>query len=437
MFDPAQDDEDTLRNLAWYAQRRPLFTGSNEVRLLRGGQALFPAMCEQIQLAQKSVWLAMYLVAEHGQSGLVLQALIRAARRGLTVHVVVDGVGSREMPETLREDLLSAGVKLTVYRPADQLLNLILSPRQWRRMHMKLCVVDERLGFVGGINLIDDHYDLHHGWTDAPRLDYAVQVSGPAVTPMLHTVKAMWTRARFGRDWRDDFSHWLQDRNKVKRLRHLLQQARLRLTPREQHQVAHASGSRLPMRCAFVMRDNLRQRKTIELAALRAIQQARQRIDIVTPYFYPRRSIRLALRAAASRGVQVRLLLQGRVDYRIAGLAARALYGELRRDGVQIHEYQPAFLHAKVLCVDDEWATIGSSNLDPLSLVLNLEANLIVKDRAFVRTLQSALTSDFANSRLVGEDEGGSGRWITRLRRSLVRWLAKTYLRLAGVSGRY
>jgi cardiolipin synthase len=334
------------------------------------------------------------------------------------------------------QELEDAGVKVTLYRPMHRLWTW-LDPRQLRRMHMKLCVVDEHQAFVGGINLIDDLFDLHHGWTEAPRLDYAVQVHGPVATPVLHTIKAMWTRAKFGKDWRDDLGHWLQDRHKVKRLKHWVQQARMRLTPREQGQLAHATTLTEPMRSAFVMRDNLRQRKTIEQASLHAIRQARQRIDIVTPYFYPRRVIRLALRTAASRGVKVRLLLQGKIDFPIAGLAARVLYGELRQYGVQIYEYQPAFLHAKVLCVDDEWATVGSSNLDPLSLVLNLEANLIVKDRQFVRDLSSALDADFALALKVQDEAQGSSPLIKRLRRGLVRWGAKAYLRLAGVTGRY
>src|SRR5690606_12535468 len=151
-----------------------------------------------------------------------------------------------------------------------------------------------------------------------------------------------------------ELGQWLQDKHKVKRLRHWVQHTRMRLTPREQGKLAHGAAQRAPMRAAFVMRDNLRQRRTIEQAALQAIRQPRHRIDIVTPYFYPKRAIRLALRTAAQRAVKVRLLLQGRLDYQVAGLVARVLYDELRQHGVQIHEYQPAFLHAKVLCVDDD-----------------------------------------------------------------------------------
>jgi cardiolipin synthase len=429
-------NEDTFHQLAWYSQRKPVFTGGNQVALLRGGEALFPVWIEQIHAAKASIWMALYMVSPLGQSGLVLQALMRAARRGLQVHLVVDGFGSRDAPEALWKDLEAAGVQLAIYRPMHKFWG-ILDASGWRRMHMKLCVIDETRAFVGGINLIDDRYDLQHGWTDTPRLDYAVSVSGPVVTPVLHTTKAVWMRAKFGRDWRDELAQWLQDRHKVRRLRHWIQHARMRLTPREQGKLAHGAALRTPMRAAFVMRDNLRQRRTIEQASLHAIQRARHRIDIVTPYFYPKRAVRLALRSAARRGVKVRLLLQGRLDFQLAGLAARVLYGELRHHGVQIHEYQPAFLHAKVLCVDDEWATVGSSNLDPLSLVLNLEANLIVRDRAFVRTLSAELQKDFAASEHIKGDANTAASWLVRMSRGLVRWGAKAYLRLAGVTGRY
>ncbi|MBA4108027.1 MAG: cardiolipin synthase ClsB [Leptothrix sp. (in: Bacteria)] len=433
---PEVSSAHALRGLAWYGQRKPLFTGGNDVTLLKGATDQFPALRASIDDAKRSVWMATYLVSPIGQSQTVLQALARAAQRGVEVHFVVDGVGSRDAPASLWRELEEAGVKLVVYRPVRGLLNL-LDSSQWRRMHMKLCVVDDAVGFVGGINLIDDRYDLALGWSSAPRLDYALQVKGAAVMPMAHTVKAMWTRAAVGRDWRDDIVHWMADNHSMKRLRALWQKARLRLPAREQKHLSAASSTNLPMRCAFVLRDNLLQRRTIERAALQAIQHARTRVDIVTPYFYPARALRHALRNAAKRGVVVRLLLQGKADYRIAAIAAQVLYHDLQLHGVRIFEYQPALLHAKVLCVDDEWATIGSSNLDPLSLVLNLEANLVVRDRSFVRTLSAALAVDFEQSTEISPPLVRQRSWVTRVRRSTIAWMAKTYLRLAGVTGRY
>ncbi len=427
---PEQTPDHTL---AWYAQRKPVFTGGNQVQLLRGGREMFPAQVKAIEQARQSVWMASYLISSEGEASSVITALCQAARRGVTVHLVVDGVGSRDVPESVWHGLRASGVKLVIYRPVTGLWNLLWNPAQWRRMHMKLCVIDEGCAFVGGINLIDDHFDLAYAWSARPRLDYAVQVNGAAALPMLHTVRAVWTRATHGRDWRDDLQDWERDRKRFKRLRKIWRAARLKLTPAELQSLRGPMNSRQPMRAAFVLRDNLRQRRTIERAAQQAIIQARSHIDIVTPYFYPGRLLQKALRQAAQRGVRVRLLLQGKVDYRIAGIAARVLYDELQRHGVRIYEYQPALLHAKVLCVDDEWATIGSSNLDPLSLMMNLEANLIVRDRGFGLSVSRALAKDFADSREVPHPKQLGSSLGARFMLGLVAWCAKTYLRLAGV----
>ena len=432
---PSDTPEESWQGLAWYAQRKPVFTGGNEVHLLKRGQVLFPALRQQIEQAKDSIWLAMYLISPFGQSSTVLQSLQQAARRGVKVHLVADGVGSHDAPASMWAQLKSAGIDVVIHRPFHQFWG-VFQTSEWRRMHFKLCVIDESVAFVGGINLIDDLFDLHHGWSDTPRLDYAIQIKGAACTPVLHTIKAMWTRAQLGKDWREELWPWMQDTHRMRRLRGLWQQARMRLTPQEQAPFIKAASDPHPTRCAFVLRDNLRQRRTIELAAIQAIKQARHEVDIVTPYFYPGRPLRMALRHAAARGVKVRLLLQGKVDLPIAGLAARVLYDGMMRDGIEIHEYQAAFLHAKVMRVDRDWATVGSSNLDPLSLVLNMEANVIVRDKAFVKHLVDSLAEDFAASKQV-LSEHNQLSWPARLGHWLFKQGAKLYLRLAGKSGRY
>jgi cardiolipin synthase len=132
----------------------------------------------------------------------------------------------------------------------------------------------------------------------------------------------------------------------------------------------------------------------------------------------------------------VRLLLQGKVDYRIAALAAQVLYDQLRHAGVRIFEYTPAFLHAKVAVIDDDWATVGSSNIDPLSLLLNLEANVVVRDADFSRALAERFDAAFAVSTEVTETPVRAG-WRGWLQRALVAWVAAVYLRVAGITGRY
>jgi cardiolipin synthase len=190
-----------------------------------------------------------------------------------------------------------------------------------------------------------------------------------------------------------------------------------------------------PVRAAFIVRDNFRQRRSIERSYVQAIGRARQRVDLVSPYFYPGRAFMRALRRAARRGVRVRLLTQGRWDYRFAEIAARAVYAELIRRGVRIYEYTPAFLHAKVAVVDDTWATVGSSNIDPLSLLVNLEANVVVDDVPFVSGLAAEIDAAIAVSREITPAAAVSGaNW---LRRVFVAWVARVYMRLSGASGRY
>ena len=408
----------------------PLLAGGNQVTLLRGGEALFPAMCQAIAEARHQVWLGTYIFHDDAAAHRVVQALADAARRGVWVGVVVDGFGSKATLPALRQWLEPAGVNLAVFRPVDRWWRL-LNPGQLRRLHQKLCVVDGVTGFVGGINVIDDRNDLNHGWSTEPRLDFAVQVQGPVVLQVEQTVRAIWSRAALGADWREEVAAITRGAEPLARARRVL--ARLRLLPEPEDA---APPSVVPMRAAFLVRDNLRRRRSIEQAYIQAIAGARHRVDLICPYFYPGRLFRRALRRAAQRGVQVRLLLQGKVDYRFAALAAQVLYDEMLRSGVQVFEYTPAFLHAKVAVVDEAWATVGSSNIDPLSLLLNLEANVIVYDTAFAQGMAEQIEAAVQVSQAVLRPPVGRGLG-SALRRGFVAWTAYWFLRLAGLTGKY
>ena len=419
--------------LAWYARSRAVYSGGNEVELLRGGDALFPAMCTAIGQALHEVWLATYIFDDDIAGTTVAQALAAAAARGVRVRVVVDGFGSLAALPRLRALLEPAGVALAVFRPLEGWWSWLL-PGQLRRLHQKLCVVDGATGFVGGINVLDDRHDQHHGWSETPRLDYAVRLVGPVVAPIEQTARAMWTRAWFGHDWRDEVRDIARSGEPIKQARRLLRSLRM---ARPKGANRHTPASALaPVQAAFLVRDNLRQRRSIEKSYVDALRSAERRIDLVSPYFYPGREFRHALVAAARRGVRVRLLLQGKVDYRFAAFAAQALYAELLASGVHIFEYTPAFLHAKVALVDERWATVGSSNIDPLSLLVNLEANVAVRDRDFVATLAASLDRDFAASAEITAPPPLAG-WRRWLRRGLVAWVARLYLRAAGAGDRY
>ncbi len=408
----------------------PPVTGENQVRLLAGGDELFPAMCEAIAAARHQVWLATYIFHDDPASQAVAQALADAARRGVWVGVVVDGFGSKASLPRLQEWLVAAGVNLAVFRPVDRWWRL-LQPGQLRRLHQKLCVVDAEQGFVGGVNVIDDCNDLNHGWSKAPRLDFAVGLRGPAVHQIEHTARSLWSRAKLGAEWREEVAALARSAEPVARARRVL--ARLRVLP------AGADGlapDLAPVRVMFLVRDNLRRRRSIEQAYIQAISQARDRVDLICPYFYPGRLFRRALRRAAERGVRVRLLLQGKADYRFAALAAQVLYDEMLHSGVRVFEYTPAFLHAKVAVVDAAWSTVGSSNIDPLSLLLNLEANVIVHDLHFTQDLAQRIDAAIQVSREVLRPASRSGWWGV-MRRGFVASTAYWFLRLAGISGRY
>jgi cardiolipin synthase A/B len=358
--------------------------------------------------------------------------------------VVVDGFGSSRSVATVQRWLAGSAVRLVIYRPLDRWYSW-LQPGQLRRLHQKLCSVDGDVAFVGGINIIDDRRDVNVGATDEPRLDFAVELRGPVVHDIEATAQALWARASLGADWRDELTElarssepWLRSRAMFQRMRMPMSlRSPIRLREPKTPPDAGLTLSPLPIvRAAFVVRDNLRLRRAIERSYIDAIAQATQRIDLMSPYFYPGRLFRQALIQAAKRGVRVRLVLQGKVDYRIAALAARALYDELLSHGIGIHEYTPAFLHAKVAVIDSNWSTVGSSNIDPMSLLLNLEANIVVDDDAFAEQLRSAIDNAVAVSREVTAPPLGAG-WRAALRRSLVASVAHWYLRLAGVSGRY
>jgi cardiolipin synthase len=421
----------------WRDQAQP--QGGHEVALLRGGDALFPAMEAAIDRAEAEVWMASYIVHTDDASQRILQALLRADRRGVRVRLVVDGFGARAALSWWQARLQGSGVAFAVFRPMDRWWQW-LQPGQLRRLHHKLCVVDDRIAFVGGINLLDDRIDLNHGRLDTPRLDFALSLSGPVVAEVQHTVRRTWTRAWLGHEVTEEWQAlWLAP-EPLQRARRWLRArwnawhgTRAELDRRRQQRRV-AEGDERPVRLAFVRRDNLSQRHAIEREYLLALREAREHADLICPYFYPSARLLRALHRAAKRGVRIRLLLQGRFDYRLAELAARALYADLLQRGVRVFEYRAAFLHAKVAQVDGRWCTVGSSNLDPTSLVLNLEANVVAWDRGLADGVRQAFEDALAGAEEIHPStplpgwRGLSG-W---LRRALVGWVAQAYLRAAG-----
>ena len=422
------DRESTPPIWDWIKAPAARWVGGNEIRLLEGGDDLFPAMRDAIAGARQEIWFATYIFHDDSAGRALADALVAAAQRGVDVHIVVDGFGSKATLTTISRWLGAADIEVEVFRPIDRWWRWF-QPGQLRRLHQKMCIVDERIAFVGGINIIDDRNDLVHGWSDTPRLDFAVEVRGPLAARVQQALCAMWARARLGHVWRGELRRLAHSDAPLKRAIDLMRNIGVRPSG-EDPQSATA-----PMSAVFVVRDNVSQRRSIEHRYIEAMRRAKTRIDIACPYFYPGQGFRRALSKAARRGVRVRLLLQGKIDYRVAALAARVLYDDLRRSGVRIYEYMPAFLHAKVALIDDHWATVGSSNIDPLSLLLNLEANVIVRDPHFCAELARRLDVAFSASAEITLSQPAG--WRGWLRRGVVAWGATVYLRVAGITGRY
>jgi len=347
----------------------------HQIRLLRGAAEYFDALITAIDNSIYEVRLESYIFSVQDSAEAVVQALVRAAQRGVAVYLVVDGIGTPGLAAPWPDRLNAAGVQWRIYRPLGH-WGLLL-PSRWRRLHRKLCVVDGMVAFCGGINVLDDLFDLHHGALPGPRFDFAVRVTGSLVQDVHATMAQFW--------WR------LQAVQSVRQVNlpdawQALQRVVLDIrtdTPRP--------GGNGEARARLVLRDNLRNRRRIERAYRLALGAARHDILLANAYFLPGRRIRKGLTHAAQRGVRVRLLLQGRYENFMQYYATRALYGTLLRAGVEIYEYKASFLHAKVAVVDSHWATVGSSNMDPLSLLLAREANVVIEDAAFASELRHEL----------------------------------------------
>ena len=330
----------------------------NQVELLENGEAYFPKVFEVLRQAQREILLETFILFED-KVGLELQGvLIEAARRGVKVVVSLDGFGCGELQPAFLGELADAGVTVQMFDPASKTLGI--RTNWFRRLHRKIVVVDANVAFIGGINFSADHLG---DFGPEAKQDYAVQVTGPAVADLHHFALAQSGRqVRMRRGWR-----------------------------RRQQPPSAWPGDQGEGLVRLIYRDNLQHRDDIEEAYIHALGKAQTRVVIANAYFFPGYRLLRAIRNAARRGVQVQLIMQGQPDVLLAKLAARMLYDYLLKDGVVIHEYCQRPLHGKVALVDEEWSTVGSSNLDPLSLSLNLEANVLIHDRRFNQQLYERL----------------------------------------------
>ncbi len=332
--------------------------------LLHNGEEYFPRLIAAIDGATHSVYMETYIYAADGTGRKFSDALQRAAKRGVAVRLMLDGYGSADLPQHWIDEMRAASIDVLWFR--KEVGRFSFRRYHLRRLHRKLALVDERIAFVSGININDD---LPDGPITAPRLDYTVELQGPVAGEIFASMRRLWMVVS-----------WTNFRRQ-----------RAHAKPLAEHR--HAAHNNV----AFLLRDNLRHRRDIEQAYLKAIAGAQHEIIIANAYFLPGLRFRRALLKAARRGVRVVLLLQGRVEYHLQHYATLALYEVLLKAGVEIHEYQASFMHAKVAVVDSNWATVGSSNIDPFSLWLAREANLAVRDTGFAEALRASLVQEITH----------------------------------------
>ena len=363
----------------------------HQVQLLQGGQAFFPALVQAIEHSVHEVRMETYIFSVEASGQGVAVALERAAQRGVAVYLVMDGVGTPSLPHEWVTRFNTAGVQWRIFLPLGRLGVLI--PSRWRRLHRKLCVVDGTVAFCGGINVLDDFYDPNHGALDAPRFDFAVRVTGPLVQAVHEATAQFWWRLQAASTVRQ--SNFPAAWRALQEAVALARQARSDMETDKDAQAPVPGAPGHNTIADLVLRDNVRNRSRIERSYRKAIGVAVDEIIIANAYFVPGRKLRKGLILAAQRGVRVRLLLQGRYEYFMQYHAARPVYGALLAAGVEIHEYAVSFLHAKVAVIDGHWATVGSSNLEPLSLLLAREANVVVDDAFFAKDLRARLEHAF------------------------------------------
>ena len=371
--------------------------GGHSVRLLQGGAEFFPALIEAVDRSQREVRIETFIFDFEGSSLLVAEALERAAARGVAVYLLVDGIGTYMVPIVWAQRFDAAGVRWQHFSPLGPVG--LLNPVRWRRLHRKLCVVDGSLSFCGGINFVDDFREPGHGALDAPRYDFALELRGPLVADMLRSMAQLWHRLQMTRELRHgQFKAanrvWQQGK----------QSAREGKTPGpnglDPASLSDGPGSQVysGVHAALLLRDNLRNRARIERAYRQAIGSAQHEIIIANAYFLPGRRLRKALFHARRRGVRVQLLLQGRYDNFMQFHASRPVMASLLTAGIEVYEYSASLLHAKVAVIDSEWATVGSSNLDPLSLLLAREANVVCSHAPLATELRGHLVHAMEHS---------------------------------------
>jgi len=372
----------------------------NRVQLLESGEQFFPRVFETIARAEREVLIETFILFED-EVGLELhRVLVDIARRGVEVHLTIDGYGAPDLSPAYVSGLTQAGIRVHVFDPRPKLWGF--RTNLFRRMHRKIVVVDGRVAYVGGINYASDQLK---SFGPTGKLDHSVELVGP-IAPHIRR----FVREALGLQVPEHHRWFHRDR------------------PAEPAGPAAGNATVL-----FVTRDNHQHTNDIERHYRIALRASRKRVWIANAYFFPGFRLLHQMRRAARRGVDVRIVVQGEPDMAVVKIGASMLYHHLLRAGVRVYEYTERPMHSKVALTDDEWTTVGSSNLDPLSLSLNLEANVIIRDGDFNRSLAGHLEELMRTScREVSADKLNEPRFWVAIRNFFVFHLLRRFPAWAG-----
>lgn len=366
---------------------------ANQFQLLIDGPAFFADWLEQVDRAQQCIDIELYLVSGGDSADRVEAALFAAVQRGVRVRCLFDSFGSRQFRQAQRRRWLAAGIELRFYNPLRWTLGL----QNFYRDHRKLLIVDQHSAYVGGAGLTDQFWQPDAAVSEWHEV--MVRVQGPVVID--------W-QSLFDYQWHSCIERFFWQQNNSPEKIPQLDIPSLPFANIGKARVAYAAST---------------QHRDIQKSLLRSIKGAHQTVWLATPYFLPTWSVRRALRKAAVRGVDVRLLLTGRhTDLPAVRWAGQRYYPALLRKGVRIYEYQPRFLHLKMVIVDS-WLSIGSCNFDHWNLRFNLENNLEVRDIGLLEQVHQSFQTDFEHSLEITEALWQQRPLMQRIRQRLWGWL--------------
>jgi cardiolipin synthase len=359
--DAVRADIDTLGQLTHAA-----VTGGNDVRLLINGDQAFSAILSAITAARKYVVVQFFIVNDDNLGRRLKDCLLVKAAQGVPVYFLFDGIGSHALPPEYVNELRAAGIEAHKFVTRRRWLSRFLLNF---RNHRKIVVVDGETAYIGGLNVGDEYLGLRPPLS--PWRDTHIEVRGPAVTGI---------QLAFIEDW-----YWV-----TQAVPDLFWDPAL---------------SDSDMHCQVVASGPADELETCALFFVQAINSARERVWITTPYFVPDEAVFVALKLAVLRGVDVRLLIPSRPDHYIVYQASSFYAHEAVRSGIRMYRYRPGFLHQKVILIDSEAAAVGSANLDNRSFRLNFEITVLTLDRRFAAAVEAMLLHDFAQSRAVRRAE--------------------------------